>query len=538
MSSIRKAIRNVVLTDEDKHAIEVVKKVNLLKKWVGSPVESFPATVIKGYGPKFVYMPGYGHKRTTNDHELRGLAKTPTPAACIRRLINDVVSTEWQIIASDPKKQKDTKVKEHIDHITLRIRNPNKNQQSFRQIQTSFLEDLLILDAGVLVKSYATLPPHQMTQLYARDGSSFLKEIDEFGNFGKFYEGKHSFSIMVDRDDKKTPEYRTIEDKRIGYWQHATMRRMPVPFEPYEIIYTSLYPNTYEVYGMSNIQILQLRLKTLMASDIAMEQYFRRGEIGKSLFSADVELGMDDNTWKRFKGRLDAEIKNESSPIITTDQKGSVTSLQLKRRDIQWLEQQKEYRLSILALFNVTPIMLGWTEDVPKATEQTQREIYLRKGLWPLLKLFEYKMNMEYITEFFRNDEDHSGKYAGEPMDVVFSYDLYDPLEEQHWLERSEVAAKSGIKTINEMRAERRMEPVSWGDYNPAAVLAIQQFAQGHFMAPDVITAKVFSDLTGIPIQDVDKVLGEFPKPTEEPEKKREESASEKWENYKESKTD
>lgn len=522
---IKSWMRNRVLTEEDKKAIETAKQIDLMRQWGAIVREAFPETEIKGIGPKYVYMPRYGVKRYTNDRELRELARTPTPAACVQRLVNDFVSTPWKIIPVDPKK----KNQQHIDAITQKFYNPNQYAESFQHIMAKFVRDVLEIDAGVMTKSYATAKLNEnrpMTQFFARDGASFLKDLDGQGNLGRYYEGEHTFTVKV---GKRTVTRRLVS-KTIGYWQHATHRTVPIPFEPFEVVYGCQNPLSYRVYGQSKVEVLELRLKTLIQSDVSTEQYFRGGEVAKNLLTLEETL-IGDADWERFVKRLEQQIKESPFNVIPTDHKGTLQRLSLTRSELQWLEQQKEYRLSVLAMFNVTPVMLGWTEDVPKATDESQREVYLRKGLWPLLRLFEYKMNMEVVSEFFVSTEEHKGPYAGKKPDCYFTFDLYDPIEEQRWLERSEIAAKCGIKTVNEMRAERNRLPLPWGDFNPAALLAIQQFAQGHFMAPDVITAEVFQLITGIPTeQQALKMLKEFV-PLESAEK--EDYWKHKWEAYK-----
>lgn len=541
INGIRRRIAEGIMTPEQREAQKIAKAYTFYRKYTPKTPSQIPEktidTFIKGIGVTPRYIDGFGIPHEKDVKTLRALAKTPTPAACIRRLITDACSAEWDIVAVNPKEKDNTKIKQQIEHIRQNILIPNFSRQTFQQVIAAWLDDLLTLDMAVITKGYSITSPRFVTQFWVRDAASFLIEVDEYGNFGKHYPKQIIQGEITDGKETITATME-LDDMTVGYWQHPTGKLAPpIPFQPHEVIYGNLHPVSYSLYGVSAIEILKTRLEIMLQSDISLDKFFRRNEIARALFTLDSEAGLDDHSWNRFKNEFDTQLNDLTKPIIRTDQKGSLTNIQLNRKDVQWIEQQKEYRLSVMALFNVTPIMLGWTEDVPKATEQTQREIYLRKGLMPILKLIEYKMNIDYITEFYYKDEENDikGRFAeeGEPK-VYFTFDFYDPLEEQYWLERAEYAAKSGVKTINEMRQERGLPPVVWGDYNPAAMLAIQQFAQGHFMAPDVITTDVFCNLTGIPKEDVEKTLKNIPNQFEDmTEKKAKQFWSQQWNRYK-----
>lgn len=529
-SRLKSWFRNAVLTNEDRDAIDTVRKAKMAARF-GLPLrgEEFEPTLLKGIGPEYVYMRAFGIPRLTNDRELRELGATPTPAACINRLINDIRATAWKIVPADPTKGAN---QDHIDVITEKFLNPNPHAESYETIIAKVVRDILEIDAGVIAKFYAAKGTHKFTQFYARDGSSFLKQLDEIGNLGKQFENQ---ALRV--YNKKTRQWQEKSlAMNVAYWQHETYHRMPTPFEQHEVLYFMLSPCTYSVYGQSKVKVLELRLKTLMSSDISTEKYFRRGEIMRALVTAPEP--MEDPDWKRWTKRLDDQLKDESKGIIPTDVPADLKPVGLTRRDYQWLEQQEEYRLSVCALFSVTPAMLGWTtRDVAKATDESQRIIYLRKGLWPLLNMIQYKMNMEIVSEFFIETPDHKGPFADETPDVLFTYDLFDPTEYRWWLEASEIVAKSGLRTINEMRAERDLPPVKWGDCNPAAIINIQQFAQSVFMGG--LTIEQFCFVTGIPsLGEAERVLAELravPPKEGETEKEKETFWTHKWKSYKKS---
>jgi len=282
---------------------------------------------------------------------------------------------------------------------------------------------------------------------------------------------------------------------KVGYYQY-TYTTSPIPFEPSEVTYIMAHPRTNECYGLSNIETLKVLLLSMSQEELSTEAYFRQGEIRKSLLSLDEGIP-DDATWTRFTDRLKEQIVESPHNIIPSDQKGTLSALGLTRRDMQWIEQRDEYRKAIFGIFNVTDAEMGFTRDLTKGMEESQRQIYVRKGLFPLIKLIEYHANMEVVAEFFRDDADHKGEFAGEVPDVYFRYDIFDPVQERQLLEMDKIKLEDGLTSVNEIRMRDGKHKLPWGDMNPIAAKGIQQFAQSVFFG--ALSPEQFSYIVNLP---------------------------------------
>lgn len=478
---------------------------------MGFPTEKKVPSAIKG-GQKYMYSAGYGLPRyevatggSYDPEEMLQLSMNHWASACINHLLNDVASTPWAIEPIDPKKYE----KDHLEYISTWFFNPNQNRESFSTLMCKVARDILTLDAGVFVHTYAIAEPHGMVQLFARDGGRYFKEV-KAGILGV----KLSNVAWTQYDSATGLDVpATRKEMVVGYWEHDIGGQ--IPFEPAEVTYMMQHPLTHYDYGLSNMEVLKLAILTLNHGAQSLEKYFRDGEVRKALLVTDEPISSDEE-WKRFLTRLETRIKESPHNIIPSDTKGTLMPLGLSRKDMQWSEESEEYRKAIFGMFHVTPAVLGITtaqRAAAKGTEDSQREVYMRKGLFPLLKLLEYHINMEIVTEFYRNDKDHKGKFAGKDPDVYFRFDIFDPIQARRDLEMDQLAFDLGIP-LNRLLKARGIDPVPWGDLNPLVVKTIQQWTQSVWY--NAISVEQFQRIANIPtLEEAKKILkamGEPPK--------------------------
>ena len=438
-------------------------------------------TVKKPYAPlDFASWQGvprvaYGGGPYIDANELRMLASTPTPMMCIQRLVEDVQNTQWNVIplAKDNQTEPDIDAISHARSIRDWLwQGPNANRESFAHILSKVVADLTILDAGVMHKEYAIVPPHPMVQLWTNDGGLFTKEIDVYQRLGV----------------KKDVQFEDgmIKDYHVGYWYNP-YGSPQVPWEPHEIVYMMQHPRTDTPYGTSKMFSLKTIIGALMYGEEYYHNFFETGGTGNIVFS--TEEALTDPQWQEWRQRIKSEMDASYFKTMPLDRKPSVTTFGTTPQQMQWLETRSDYRQMVLAMLNVTGEVLGFTSDIHKATAESQRSVYIRRGLWPLLKNIEWYINTQVITEFYWQEERnpqiyqhmHKGKWAGKPIDTLFRFKLFDPLGEQQQLEIDEKNLKDGLTTVNEIRKRNGLSALKWGDINPQFLLNPQQWSQSWF---------------------------------------------------------
>ena len=449
----------------------------------------------------------YGGGDYVDIKQLRKLALTPTPYMCIQRLVNDVVSTQWEIkpLAKENQTEPDGAAESHARAIRdWFIMNLNENRESLAHLLTKAVTDLLVLDAGVFFKEYAKGSNHHMVQLWSADGGLFWKEVDIFQRIGRIQD--------VTIGEKLYKNY------KVGYWFNS-QGEPKVPWELHEVIYMMQAPRTDICYGTSKVQVLKTIIASLMHGEEYYYDFWKAGGVGSIMIGTKEAL--TEPVWKEWSNRIKEKLKGEFIKTLPLDHEPSVQPLGLSPKDMQWLETKDEYRHLVMALFNTTPVMHGFTADIHRATDESQKSVYIKNGLYPLLKSLEWYFNTQIITEFYWDEPStreyythgHAGKWAGQEIDCLFRFKLYDPIGEKQQLDIDERKLKNGFATINEIRKQRGEKPLSWGDLNPLFLLNPQQWAQSFYFK--ALTPESFASLTGAPMPK--EVLEEI-KPATTPE--------------------
>lgn len=391
---------------------------------------------------EWFWQPIRGQPRRVDTNELRQFSQTFWVHSCIATILDEVSSLEWDIIPDEEIEYED--VEDEINYVKKWLKYPNKNGETFNELLRALIKDILELDAGVLVKVFTMesydwdtfeetsgapilkpLGQRELTELYVRDGASFLKEVDKFGF-------------------------------RFGYWQYSyQIPAHPMWFNDSEITYVSKNPRSMSPYGYAPTQAILDIIKSLHYSTLYNKRYFEESPIPDGALSMldtnQVEMQNFINWWNtEFVG------SPHKLAIINKDLKWQ--PFNVSQRELEFLETQEWYYKMVIAAFGLTPSELGLTEDLNKATSATQAELSKRKGIRPLLKVLENAINQDVIPEF---------GYEG--IKFAFIYD--DPAEKAMKLNNWKIELDMGIKTINEVRVELGLEPVGWGDVPKAQAL-------------------------------------------------------------------
>lgn len=436
--------------------------------------------------------------------QSRMLASTPTPRMCIKRKKQDVMNTLWEITPLPNSEGKITETaKQHAKAISdwLYFR-PNWNQESFAQIIGKVSEDLDVHDAATITKTYAAKANKHLVQIHARDSALFTKDIDTYLNLGvvtPFYE----------MDGKR---YKNL---KVGYWYNWNADPK-VAYEPHEVVYLMDDPRTDIPYGTSPMYTLRSMLHSLMYSDEFYQAYWQNGAknpciIGPDVVSSTSSSGvMLDADFQKYKIQLKEQMQEYMTRAVTNS-KTNISMLS-DPKTLGWLEQQDSYIRLCTANMNMTPVAIGYTKDIQKSTEESQMSLYIQRGLWPRLKNIEWYMNTQVIADWFwtekpeyaytRNGKikcfshEHKGRFAGQPMDVMFRFKLYDPVGEAKELELTEKRLKAGLTSFADALKKHGLPNVSWKDIMPLFCFNPQQWGQSY--TGGAIDADLFKRVTGI----------------------------------------
>jgi hypothetical protein len=406
--------------------------------------------VMKALIPNFLWKPPFGYPLRKDVIKLKNLAKNPYVFSVIRTLKDEASTTDWKIRPKEEFNKPGEDFDQECRKVANWFNNPNGNEESFADILGAWIQDLCEIDAAVGVKVYDR--SGRFSQLFARDGASFLKNPDIYGYMGA--RADYVAPMPSDWNTKKPDEtvrqlYTYNYKEQAAYFQYGwTGIGMPIPFGKKEIIYIMMNQRGDSIYGRSPLEILyDLILLNVYGAQYNLDFYLN----GNTPDGMVLLEAADETTAKVFQERLQNKMRmtdaldNERRvghvyPVYTGP-KADFIPFNLSAKDMDIIEQQKWFTKLIWAAFGVTPDEMGFTEDSNKAVSQTQQGVHKRKALRPMLKKIQYAINTQLMPEL-----DPSGK-----LEFVFEdYDLDEDVK-KHGLYQLQISM--GIKTP-EMVAE------------------------------------------------------------------------------------
>jgi phage portal protein BeeE len=410
--------------------------------------------IFKAYIPNFLYKPPFGMPRRDNPVQYKELAKNPYIFSITKTLQNEAATADWEIKVKEEFIDSGVQYEDKIKEITRFLKNPNKNEQSFKHIIRQLISDLLETDSAVLVKVFNR--SGEFKQIFARDGSLFLKNPDIYG-----YMGDRADFVMPLPDGftglqikEGTPvhqqmmnQYELLYKDQAAYFQYGwTAGSMPVPFGKREIIYMMQHPRADSIYGTSPIsRVIDLILNLVYGMEFNLD-FYTNNNMPDGIVSL---LGANQAQIKQYRENMDAQFKFKDAlgnirkkffkvPITSVDAK--FTPFSMTSKEMEVIAQQEWFTKVLWMCFGVNADEMGFTENSNKSVGEEQIKTFKRKAVVPLLDIIQYHLNTQLITEFFDGIE-----YADCPLEFVFdTYDIDEDIKTHTLLEQQ---IRMGIKT-------------------------------------------------------------------------------------------
>jgi SPP1 gp7 family putative phage head morphogenesis protein len=355
--------------------------------------------------------------------------------SCVNTIVDEISSLEWDIIPTEDFEY--AQVEKQIKFVKFCLNHPNKNKESFTTLLRALLKDILEIDAACFVKVFdidsydfnniepksgaPMLKPigeRNMTEIWVRDGASFLKEIDKFG----------------------------FEE---GFWQYSyQIPAHPMWFNRDEIVYCMEHPRSMSCYGYARTQAVLDIVKSLHYSTLWNKRFFEETSIPDGIISV---LDTNETGMENFTSYWETTFKAQPHKIAVANSEVKWTPISTTQKELEFLETQKWYFNIVVSAFGLTPTEMGITETANRAVSATQAELVKRKNIRPMLQLLEGYINNGILPEF-----------GVEGIQFQFIYD--DPAEKAARLANWNMELTMGIKTINEVRDELGLEPMAGGD--------------------------------------------------------------------------
>jgi phage portal protein BeeE len=349
-----------------------------------------------------------------------------TSSEWIRGAINirrsQVAAAEWDIVPYDQRRPYSKRLAKDLKKF---LQTPNPHNSSFRSLIEPIVEDLLVLDAGVIEKVRNL--KGELVQLWPVDGGSIR------------------VSALWDGSDLDEPRY---------FWYPDNQAR--ASFKDREMVYMMLNPRSFTPIGLSPMETLKLTIE----AELFGHEYNRRQVTGAAPDGVmDLGEGVTKDQVREFRQFFESEIAGHGAIGFVGGTKGAKwIPFRQTSRDMQFLEWQVYLVRKIAVVMGLTPQDLGVTFDINRSTSEIQLQVSEDRGLRPLMSTIQ-----DYLTEEVVWDE----AFGGEDNNLAFRFTALNLKETTAKANINKLAlAGTPWKTVNEARIEDGREPLKGPQYD------------------------------------------------------------------------
>lgn len=354
---------------------------------------------------------------------------TPDVRACVDSIVRRIATWDWYVKPMvDPRESdKYAAAMEVADRARDFLQVPDENGSTWQETMTALVTDLLVYDAGAmeLVKD----AEGNLKELVVWLGSEWFPVTDKHG---------HLLHYEQDTENDQFP---------------------PLPLSPENLAYFRLFKNTRSNLGLPLLEsVINECITTILADEHAMLA-LDADEIPPGLL---VLGGVAGPAAERARADLQTmRGKDHSIRVVTSPQPQGIEAKWVELRhtpkELELREVVEAMRHTIWRVFGVTPVELGDTSGIPRASAEVQMDVASSHLITPILELLQARINAQIMPALL-----------GEESKLVrFSFDRTAPATAKERLDdakRAETLLKNGVVTINEMRSELGLLPVDGGD--------------------------------------------------------------------------
>ena len=392
----------------------------------------------------------------------------------VRAAINvrktQVSQADWDIVRDNDEGKFDKVLAQEIHDL---LETPSPMVDSWRSFIEPIVEDLLVLDAGVIEKE-RTLGG-RVVYLHGVDGA--LMKV----------------SATWDGDPEE-PRY---------FWCPDPITE--VKFKNRDIVYAMANPRTYRVVGLAPLETLKMAVD---AEILGSNYNARMVQSASPDGILDLGEGARQENVEAFKSYWMAEVAGRGAlGFIGGTKNAKFIPFRENNRDMQFLEWQTYLVRKIAAVFGLSPQDLGVTFDINRATGDVQQEQTEDRGFKPTLDLLQGYLTREIVWD---------DGFGGKKNNLAFRFRDLNIKESISKANLNKLAlAGMPWKVVNEARRDEGREPI--GDPNDESNPYNRLMANtplGIVLLDDVSTAK---EVTTPPPAQGDQSPGSKPKTPAKP---------------------
>jgi phage portal protein BeeE len=285
---------------------------------------------------------------------------------CVQVIKKEVSQSEWNIV---PAQGVVNLNKEHAKKVKDLFVYMNQNGENMRVLLDRVLEDLLILDAGVIEKVFNA--KGELQELNSVDAATIRPVYNQYGEL-----------------DQKRAYVQVIDDKVVA------------EFALNEIIYMMANPqNDVHMfgYGLSPIESILLAVQASLNADVYNARTFSEDNIPPGILDLG---GCSDEEANQFIALWNATVVNNTQKlkfVWGSDNEKKYIPFKQNNKDMQFVEYNDWLSRVKLASYGLTSQDANITADVNRATSEVMYGISQSRGVRTVKRLVEEYWNREIV---------------------------------------------------------------------------------------------------------------------------------------------
>jgi HK97 family phage portal protein len=380
--------------------------------------------------------PGMKRPSKITMQTLRKMSRTNwVDRTCITTLRDEITGLPWNIEPIDPKKPYNETLQKYFTKI---LQKPNSNNENWRTFIDKLIEDILVVDAGVIEK--VRDDDGFIKEIYYVDGATIRPRFDEHGIVGNPAYEQYVADVG--------PGGTINSNKVIAEWPNEDMIYMQ--WNPQGAM--DVFP-----YGLSPVEAGLAVATAFLYAEAFNLGFFRNNAIPPVIFN----LGKDTSNTEieKFRAFLSAEMSGEGgwhSPMVGAFGDGfDVKQVTKNPSDMAWGEYVQWQMRWKVALYRMSPQDIGFTLDQYKVEGQVQQQISKNKAVNSLKGVVQQYINTEIIGDDCWEDGAEN---------LQFNWIDTTAVDPKVQAEVDQIYVNSGIKTRDEIRVDQGLDEVEGGD--------------------------------------------------------------------------
>jgi len=321
-----------------------------------------------------VIRPRLEYPELTPFEQIRNLSRLYDVASiCIDKQIKQLTSLDWNIVARDKKQQKAFEESGLIQAVTDWWKYPDRDNM-YTDWLTILLRNVQEIDALTLYPMRNQRG--QLRGLKNIDGTLIKPLINDLGEVLAYQQIIHGLPA----------------GNYIKYGVDSLSEVLPIEFPAYhtndfpqEMIYRPRNPRPDLPYGIAPAEFVIMRVNTALRKQTFDLSYFTDGNVPEMLI-APPDGNMQIDQVVAFEQQFNEVLQGNDAMRRKAKFLAWPANVQLLKQ-FQYDTALDEWMMKITcAAYGVTPAEMGFTDDVNKATGESQEDVQYRAGIKPLAK--------------------------------------------------------------------------------------------------------------------------------------------------------